>query len=106
MGGNFEVEQSFQTRILENFDDSFILNSSAIYPGDGLYFVEADVYGAKEAIEIQRLIQERPLVITGLVTNKVFNNAGLAELLPLAMPVEVWGKPHNIHCSTFPLIYT
>lgn len=59
---------------------------------DGLYFVDADVYDAKEANEIQLLVQRRPLVISKRVTNKPFSEISLGHLLPLAIPIEVSGR--------------
>ena len=58
----------------------------------GIYYVTDDVYNEKDVKEVQRLLRNRPLIVTGKVTNRSFDRSSLAELHPLAMPIEVSGK--------------
>jgi hypothetical protein len=65
--------------------------------------MDVDVYKRKEAAEVQLLLRERPLVLTGRVTNKAFDNVSLRNLLPLPIPIEVSGKYciHVLHSRSF-----
>lgn len=60
--------------------------------GVGLYYVPDEIYKQKSIMEIQRLVRNRPLIVTGKVTNRSFGTSSLAELHPLAIPIEMSGK--------------
>jgi hypothetical protein len=94
----------FQSPMLESIKRIF--QAFTHHPRVGIQFISANVYEGKDAAEIQLLIRNKPLVISGLVTNKKFNSSSLGELLPLMAPIEVWGKhfiPHHISTPLHPL---
>jgi len=60
--------------------------------GKGLRSVEAHSYENKSVDEIQKIVKTNPLIVNGKATEKMFDAPTLAELQPLAMPIEVSGK--------------
>jgi hypothetical protein len=60
--------------------------------GDGLGFIDSQVYEEKSVEVIQEIVKTSPLVVTGKVTNKRFGASTLTEIQPLAVPIEVSGK--------------
>jgi len=94
-----EVNLVFQSPMIEHLEKIATEGST---PRDGLYFLDADNYEVKEPAEIQLLMQRRPLVITGWVTNKLFDDVSLGHIMPLAIPIEVSGR----YQSHAPLVHS
>jgi hypothetical protein len=80
--------QSAFSRPLKRIIKQTTRNNSSV----GIYYMTDDVYNEKGVKEVQRLLRNRPLIVTGKVTNRGFDMSSLGELHPLAMPIELSGK--------------
>jgi hypothetical protein len=83
----FYLQSAFLSPLRRIIEQTTTNNSTV-----GVYYVPDEVYNDKSVMEIQRLVQNRPLIVTGKVTNRSFGTSSLAELHPLAMPIETSGK--------------
>jgi hypothetical protein len=83
----FYLQSAFLSPLRRIIEQTMTNNSTV-----GVYYVPDEAYNDKSVMEIQWLVHNKPLIVTGKVTNRSFGMLSLAELHPLAMPIEMSGK--------------